>query len=349
MPWTGTGQFHREYNWTQDAEHRIGINPERMDREFDNFKAGLENCLTKTGETRLAANQSMAGFKHTSVGKAAKRDEYLSVAQLQDGEFIWGGVSEGARESYKIKLAGTPTHLKAGQVIRFQAHKANEGECFLKVDAIEKVKISHQDGSDLKAADIAENSVVSVVFDGVNFQVMPQQKVTAEEITEKFDGLAIMPIGGIIPFAGEAAPEGWLICNGQVLNADQDKQFKALFDVIGTHYGGEGQYQFAIPDLRGRSPFGLDDESTDRLSADRSGVDGTKLGTAGGADVHQMTIDEMPSHDHDYQCATANVNGNAQGGAFATTLRATKSGKAGADKAHNNMPPCLVMNYIIRY
>lgn len=60
-------------------------------------------------------------------------------------------------------------------------------------------------------------------------------------------------IGEIMLFAGNFAPQGWALCNGQLLSISQNT---ALFSILGTFYGGDGQTTFALPDLRGRVPIG---------------------------------------------------------------------------------------------
>lgn len=60
-------------------------------------------------------------------------------------------------------------------------------------------------------------------------------------------------MGQIALFAGSFAPRGWAFCNGQIMSIAQNA---ALFSILGTTYGGDGQATFALPDLRGRVPIG---------------------------------------------------------------------------------------------
>ena len=79
----------------------------------------------------------------------------------------------------------------------------------------------------------------------------------------------------------EFAPKGWALCNGQLLPINQNQ---ALFSLLGTTYGGDGQVNFALPDLRGRTP--LHDGS------------GHTLGERGGEQAHTLSNAEMPQHAH---------------------------------------------------
>src|SRR5688500_4804878 len=77
------------------------------------------------------------------------------------------------------------------------------------------------------------------------------------------------------------APKGWSFCSGQLLPINQNQ---ALFSLLGTTYGGNGQTTFALPDLRGRAPI-------------HRGA-GFIQGQVGGQDFHTVTQTEMPAHTH---------------------------------------------------
>jgi len=152
------------------------------------------------------------------------------------------------------------------------------------------------------------------------------------------------------PFLGEIkiiswnfAPQGWAFCNGQFLPINQNQ---ALFSLLGTTYGGNGQTTFALPDLRGRAPLHR----------------GTNiLGQKGGQEAHTVTISEMPQHLHFGQ-ASSDVGtllvpgGNVLARRAAETYRdpinlgamhPSTVSNVGGSQPHNNMQPYLVLNYII--
>lgn len=173
----------------------------------------------------------------------------------------------------------------------------------------------------------------------------------------------VVPVGTIVAFAGSTAPEGWLLCDGSSFTSSQ---YPELYKVLSNHYGGSGR----LPNLQGRVPVGM---STDN--------EFKSLGKTGGEKEHALTVEEMPSHDHDV-CDRGhshkvsggdNTVGN-QGKVYtpipssyksssqyiytssSTTTGIsieTKGGKretrGGETKPHNNLQPYLVINYIIKY
>lgn len=105
--------------------------------------------------------------------------------------------------------------------------------------------------------------------------------------------------GTVLPFAGAAAPNGWLLCYGKAVNR---ADYPNLFAAIGTTFGAcDGSTTFNLPDLRGRVPAGKDNMGgtpANRLTTAGSGVDGPTLGAAGGSQAHTLTTAQMPAHAH---------------------------------------------------
>ncbi len=152
-------------------------------------------------------------------------------------------------------------------------------------------------------------------------------------------------IGEIRLFAGNFAPQGWAFCDGSLMAiADND----ALFNLIGTTYGGDGQNTFALPDLRSRVPI-------------HQGP-GFVIGQIGGEESVTLTTQQIPAHSHVAQCRagtsnSANPSGNFWGSSSA--LQYAVPGDAvgpmataalpptGGSQPHDNMIPFLGINYII--
>ena len=111
-------------------------------------------------------------------------------------------------------------------------------------------------------------------------------------------GVSALPIGVVMPYAGAAAPAGWLLCFGQNVSRTT---YAALFAAIGTGFGvGDGSTTFGLPDLRGRVVAGKDNmggASADRLSG-YGGFDGDTLGAVGGTQSHILATTEIPAHAH---------------------------------------------------
>lgn len=148
------------------------------------------------------------------------------------------------------------------------------------------------------------------------------------------------PLGTVLPFAGATAPEGFMLCDGVELLASDHAD---LFAVIGTVYGeGEAPGSFKLPDLRGRTAIGAGQgvDLSDRV-----------LGVSDGAETHQLTVDEMPSHNHTQNVRNDVAGAGGRNGLAGSPPHATVDGflnATGGDQPHNNMQPFVVLNYIIK-
>lgn len=155
-------------------------------------------------------------------------------------------------------------------------------------------------------------------------------------------------IGEIRPFAFNFAPRNWATCSGQVLSIAQNQ---ALFSLLGTTYGGNGQTTFALPDLRGRTPIHLGT--------------GYVQGQAAGVENVTLIASQLPSHTHTVMAsadlaAASTPSGNVMGakprfgadvyaaGTNPTALSSASAGPATATGgAHGNMQPSLTLNFCI--
>src|SRR5438067_95889 len=111
-------------------------------------------------------------------------------------------------------------------------------------------------------------------------------------------------IGEIRAFAGNFAPVGWAICNGSMASIDEND---ALFNLLGTTYGGDGQSTFGLPDLRGRA-----------IVSQGKSLAGTVylIGSAGGAEKVTLNTNEMPIHSHAFNVSTKNGTATKPEGNF---------------------------------
>lgn len=122
----------------------------------------------------------------------------------------------------------------------------------------------------------------------------------------------VLPTGTVVPFAGSAAPTGWLLCFGQTVSRTT---YPDLFATIGTNYGsGDGSTTFTLPDMRGRVLAGKDDmggTAASRLTSGVSGITATTLGATGGDErVHQHSHSNTASFSGSGSSGTTNINHN---------------------------------------
>lgn len=165
-----------------------------------------------------------------------------------------------------------------------------------------------------------------------------------------------LPPGTILEFAGATAPAGYLLCAGQLVSRTT---YAALFDAIGIAFGaGDGSTTFGVPDRRGRVGLGKDNMGgtpANRVTSAVSGVSASTLGAVGGdqrlhAHSHGVTD---PGHFHGGGANRLQQVNPAPGDFVAlasTTESATTGisiGTAGAGGSQN-IPPVLVLNYIIK-
>lgn len=154
----------------------------------------------------------------------------------------------------------------------------------------------------------------------------------------------------IFPF--NFAPRGWAFCNGQLLPLSQNT---ALFSLLGTTYGGNGQSNFALPDLQGRAPM---------HPGQGPGLSLHDLGETGGSETVTLLESEIPSHSHTQMANTSTAskslptnNSFARGssmipylapaGAATVNMAGQTIAPTGGSLPHNNMQPYLTLNFNI--
>ena len=157
------------------------------------------------------------------------------------------------------------------------------------------------------------------------------------------------------PFIGELrcfgfgfAPNGWALCAGQLMSISQNT---ALFSLLGTMYGGNGQTTFGLPDLQGRIPMGM---------GQGAGLSGRTQGELGGTESVTLIGQQIPAHNHSVAGSSTAAGKSpeasvpaftAGGSSYGTTTDLTMSpamvGGGGGSQPHDNVQPYLVLNWCI--
>ena len=160
-------------------------------------------------------------------------------------------------------------------------------------------------------------------------------------------------LGEIALVAFNFAPQGWAFCNGQLLSIAQNT---ALFSLLGTTYGGDGQTTFALPNLQSRAPLHF---------GQGTGLSPYVLGATGGVESVTLQTPQIPAHTHSYTPQASTAGGTAvspagafwaesasgdtiyQGGTSNTQMAPQTLGNTGGGQAHENRQPLLALNYVI--
>ena len=165
-------------------------------------------------------------------------------------------------------------------------------------------------------------------------------------------------LGQISQLGCNFAPQGWALCQGQLLSISQQT---ALFSLLGVNFGGDGRTNFQLPDLRGRAPVGF---------GQGPGLSTYNIGQSGGNETVSINSANYPAHSHTLFATASAATGNAPNGLFEaqgqdagrgavnlalysssgtpTTLApAALTAAAGGGQPHNNRQPYLALNFCI--
>ena len=158
-------------------------------------------------------------------------------------------------------------------------------------------------------------------------------------------------LGTIKAFGFNFNPRGWALCQGQQMSIAQNT---ALFSLLGTYYGGNGQTTFALPDLRGRMPIG---------QGQGPGLSSYQIGQTGGTENTTLSTNNLPSHSHALNAysdqgnvgspanallaSTGELDPEYRASGTGVTMAAGAIGLTGGQQPFNNLQPYLVINYSI--
>lgn len=209
---------------------------------------------------------------------------------------------------------------------------------------------------------VSDAEVNLIAGNGITFTVEQDSPYT-NCVVSSTGSSASVPTGTIAMFGGSSAPDGWLLCNGAAVSRST---YSDLFSAIGTTYGaGNGSTTFNLPDLAGKFPLGSDSANA--------------RGATGGAAAVTLTTEQIPAHTHGSKSITGQVgqvivpgsdmsyssdslyfeyrdNVDYASDGYSNTCRrrviklnaSHEHDSVGGNQAHNNMPPFLSVNYIIK-
>ena len=151
--------------------------------------------------------------------------------------------------------------------------------------------------------------------------------VAVTRLANELENLTAEPVGIVKMYAGTTPPTGYLLCNGTTFNRTE---YPELATILGSN---------TLPNLQGRFIVGYNPSDSDYNA----------IGNTGGEATHQLTIDEMPPHSHNYSKAESTPpRGDHTGNNTLQTLREAQTSETGGNQAHENRPPYYVLAYIIK-
>lgn len=233
------------YNRTQD-DYAFGevISETEVNSELNDIAAALTQSLSKDGQTTATGNQPMGGFRHTGVGAASARDQYLQAGQAQDGAPAWCGTAGGTADARTLTPTPAITAYAAGQrwVFKNGAAANTTATPTVTISGLGTSRtVKRSDGTALAPGDMGAGALLEMVDDGTNLLLMTQ---TYEE------GWVLLQettVGGAVPVVdmetgfGSTYDDYVIIAEG-VRPATDGATFGCQLKIGGAYQGGSGYY-----------------------------------------------------------------------------------------------------------
>lgn len=172
MAYNGSGTFQRLRNFVTDAANAIKIRADLMDSELDGFATGLTTALTKDGQTTPTAALPMGGFNHTGVGAATARNQYATMAQMQDQGGVYVATVAGTADAITLTPSPAITAYAAGQRFAFIASGTNTTTVTIATSGLATRAVTKEGSTALVAGDIVSGVLVIVQDDGTRYQLV---------------------------------------------------------------------------------------------------------------------------------------------------------------------------------
>lgn len=282
-----------------------------------------------SGDITVAAN---APFITSNLSNKA------SITGVQYSSYIFSN-DTGAANAYVATISPAASVYNTGLTIYLKIANSNSGASTINVNGLGLKNIVLPNNSPTIAGDLIANQIAILIFDGTSFQL--QNPVTS--------AVSSVPVGSIFPYGAASAPAGFLLCDGSAVSRST---YASLFAVIGTTWGaGNGTTTFNIPSFIDKVPMGAGTNT---------------LGTTVGANAHNISSGELPTHGHTFGGGAghvpvsnegwstgANSGGGggtniAQTGGTATVSDATATDNAGSSTAMSLVQLSGVTQYIIK-
>jgi len=203
MPWNGSGRFQRTDGtrsgprvWRDAAEGLIRINAPDADTHDNDLAAGLEACLTRSGETAATADQPMGGYRHRQVGDALRPDQYATLGQVHGLTSIWvpaTGVG-GNGNAVELTVDAARSGYRAGYGYRFPAGAGNTGPLTIAEGSHGALSALRSDGAQFAGGEIVAGQLIEAVYDGTRFLTNIGRRFWSGTQAE-YNNLATTPAG----------------------------------------------------------------------------------------------------------------------------------------------------------
>jgi len=267
---------------------------------LNDLGSAMTASLAYDGQTVPVANLPMGGYLHTNVGNATVRTNYAAAGQVQDGTL-----------QYLTSISGTNTvtgsapismtAYAAGQTFRFIVATTNTGSTTLNINSIGAKSITKNGTTSLSAGDLLINSVVEVIYDGTQFQLINPIAATSQAF----------PSGTRMSFQQTSAPTGWTKDTTAGINDS------AMRLVTGSVVNG-GSVAFTTA-FASQTPAG---------SVSVTSITGTAGATT-------LTTSQIPSHDHTYTLGTSSL-GATDGATGSKSTTSATTGATGGSASHTH-------------